>query len=67
LPTILELALKENDHTTQQFLQCFVEEQLEEVSSMDKLPAWSGAPERTACCLSKTTWPGRRPRATKRS
>jgi len=37
LPTILELALKENDHTTQQFLQWFVEEQLEEVSSMDKL------------------------------
>lgn len=35
--TILELALKENDHTTQQFLQWFVEEQLEEVSSMDKL------------------------------
>jgi len=34
---ILELALKENDHTTQQFLQWFVEEQLEEVSSMDKL------------------------------
>jgi ferritin len=34
---ILELAQKENDHTTQQFLQWFVEEQLEEVSSMDKL------------------------------
>ncbi len=34
---ILELALKENDYTTQQFLQWFVEEQLEEVSSMDKL------------------------------
>src|SRR2546428_7096114 len=34
---------------------------------MDKLPAWSGAPERTACCLSKTTLPGRRPRETKRS
>ncbi len=34
---ILDLALKENDHTTQQFLQWFVEEQLEEVSSMDKL------------------------------
>ena len=35
--TILELALKENDYTTQQFLQWFVEEQLEEGSSMDKL------------------------------
>jgi ferritin len=34
---ILELALKETDYTTQQFLQWFVEEQLEEVSSMDKL------------------------------
>jgi len=34
---LLELALKENDYTTQQFLQWFVEEQLEEVSSMDKL------------------------------
>ncbi|MDQ7820643.1 MAG: ferritin [Armatimonadota bacterium] len=34
---ILELALRENDYTTQQFLQWFVEEQLEEVSSMDKL------------------------------
>jgi ferritin len=36
---ILELALKENDYTTQQFLQWFVEEQLEEVSSMEKLLA----------------------------
>ncbi len=34
---LLELALKENNYTTQQFLQWFVEEQLEEVSSMDKL------------------------------
>jgi ferritin len=34
---ILELAQKENDHTTQQVLQWFVAEQLEEVSSMDKL------------------------------
>jgi len=34
---ILKLALQENDYTTQQFLQWFVEEQLEEVSSMDKL------------------------------
>ena len=34
---LLELALKENDYTTQQFLQWFVEEQLEEVSSMDKV------------------------------
>ncbi len=34
---LLELALKENDYTTQQFLQWFVEEQLEEVSSMEKL------------------------------
>lgn len=35
--TLLALALKENDYTTQQFLQWFVEEQLEEVSSMDRL------------------------------
>lgn len=34
---LLELALKESNYTTQQFLQWFVEEQLEEVSSMDKL------------------------------
>jgi ferritin len=34
---ILELAQKENDHTTQQVLQWFVAEQLEEISSMDKL------------------------------
>lgn len=34
---ILELAIKEADHTTQNFLQWFVEEQLEEVSSMEKL------------------------------
>ncbi|MDR7522506.1 MAG: ferritin [Armatimonadota bacterium] len=34
---ILELAVKEHDYTTQQFLQWFVEEQLEEVSSMEKL------------------------------
>ncbi len=36
---ILELALKENDYTTQNVLQWFVEEQLEEVSSMEKLLA----------------------------
>lgn len=35
--SLLELALRENDYTTQQFLQWFVEEQLEEVSSMDRL------------------------------
>lgn len=34
---ILDLAIKESDHTTQNFLQWFVEEQLEEVSSMEKL------------------------------
>jgi ferritin len=34
---LLGLALKEDDYTTQQFLQWFVEEQLEEVSSMDRL------------------------------
>jgi len=34
---LLELAVAENDYTTQQFLQWFVEEQLEEVSSMDRL------------------------------
>jgi ferritin len=36
---LLELAIKENDYTTQQFLQWFVSEQLEEVSSMERLLA----------------------------
>lgn len=34
---LVDLAVQEKDHTTQQFLQWFVEEQLEEVSSMDQL------------------------------
>ncbi len=34
---LVDLALKENDHTSHNFLQWFVTEQLEEVSSMDKL------------------------------
>ena len=34
---LYEIALKENDYTTQNFLQWFIEEQLEEVSSMDRL------------------------------
>ena len=34
---LLNLAVQEKDPTTQQFLQWFVEEQLEEVSSMDQL------------------------------
>lgn len=34
---LYELGLKENDYTTQNFLQWFIEEQLEEVSSMDRL------------------------------
>jgi ferritin len=34
---LVELALKERDHTTENFLQWFVTEQLEEVSSMDRL------------------------------
>lgn len=35
--TLVNLALKEIDHTTGNFLQWFVAEQLEEVSSMEKL------------------------------
>lgn len=34
---LVDLAGKENDHTSHQFLQWFVTEQLEEVSSMDML------------------------------
>lgn len=34
---LMDLALKENDHIAHNFLQWFVTEQLEEVSSMDKL------------------------------
>jgi len=34
---LMDLAAKENDHTSQSFLQWFVNEQLEEVSSMDML------------------------------
>lgn len=34
---LLEIALKENDYMTQQFLQWFIEEQREEVASMQKL------------------------------
>ncbi|MDR7497888.1 MAG: ferritin [Armatimonadota bacterium] len=36
---LMELAIKESDYTTQQFLQWFISEQLEEVSSMEKLLA----------------------------
>lgn len=35
--SLLELAIKENDYTTQNMLQWFVNEQLEEVSGMEKL------------------------------
>lgn len=34
---LVDLAIKETDHTTQSFLQWFVTEQLEEVSSMERL------------------------------
>ncbi len=34
---LMDLAIQENDHTTQQFLRWFVEEQLEEVSTMEEL------------------------------
>jgi ferritin len=34
---LVDLAIKENDHITRNFLQWFVDEQLEEVSSMDTL------------------------------
>jgi ferritin len=36
---LVDLAIKESDYTTQQFLQWFIAEQLEEVSSMEKLLA----------------------------
>lgn len=35
--SLVDLAIAENDHLTRQFLQWFVEEQLEEVSSMSDL------------------------------
>ncbi len=34
---LMDLAIKENDHITQGFLRWFVDEQLEEVSTMDEL------------------------------
>jgi ferritin len=34
---LVDLAMQENDHITQNFLQWFVTEQLEEVSSMETL------------------------------
>ena len=34
---LVDIAIKENDHLTRQFLQWFVTEQLEEVSSMSDL------------------------------
>jgi bacterioferritin B len=34
---LVDLSMKENDHITRNFLQWFVNEQLEEVSSMDQL------------------------------
>jgi ferritin len=34
---LMDLAIKESDYTTQHALQWFVEEQLEEISSMDRL------------------------------
>ncbi|MDR7544677.1 MAG: ferritin [Armatimonadota bacterium] len=34
---LMDLAIKENDHTTQHMLQWFINEQLEEVSSMERL------------------------------
>ena len=34
---LMDQAIKENDHTTQQFLRWFVDEQLEEVSTMEEL------------------------------
>jgi bacterioferritin B len=35
--TLMDLAIKQNDHITQEFLRWFVDEQLEEVSTMDEL------------------------------
>lgn len=35
--TLVDTAVKENDHLTRNFLQWFIEEQLEEVSSMETL------------------------------
>jgi ferritin len=34
---LMDLAIKENDHITQEFLRWFIDEQLEEVSTMDEL------------------------------
>lgn len=34
---LMDLAIQEKDHTTQQFLRWFVDEQLEEVSTMEEL------------------------------
>lgn len=34
---LMDLAIEENDHTSQQFLHWFVEEQLEEVATMEEL------------------------------
>jgi ferritin len=34
---LMDLAIQENDHITQEFLRWFVDEQLEEVSTMDEL------------------------------
>jgi bacterioferritin B len=34
---LMDLAIKDNDHITKQFLDWFMQEQLEEVSSMDQL------------------------------
>lgn len=36
---LMDQAIEENDHTTQQFLRWFVDEQLEEVSTMEELLA----------------------------
>jgi len=55
---LVDLAGKENDHTSHTFLQWFVNEQLEEVSSMDMLLKMVKRRERIYCS-SRTTWPGR--------
>ena len=57
---LVDLAIAENDHTSRNFLQWFVAEQLEEVSSMDMLSAWSAAPASRDFCSSRSSSRGTR-------
>ena len=56
---LVELAKKESTETTDNFLQWFVKEQLEEVSSMDQLlKVHPSAPVKTVCCAWNNISPG---------